>query len=183
MGSIWNLLKRNFFGNLAGIFSLVRGRLRVRTASFRIFSLVLRCVESYPRCFITFNTSFTISISSSVTRSPFKWIQKALLIWETLAIWTASGKLCFQWRIFLKDWLDCSTIATSVLPREQKVLKYYYFNTIIIWIGKVLTTMQIRGSSNVFNLKSAIWSTMRWGEVHGWNGVGLRPTIRMIWTF
>ena len=53
MRSIWNLWKINFFGNLAGIFSLVRGRLCVRTASFRIFSLVLRCVESYPRCFIT----------------------------------------------------------------------------------------------------------------------------------
>ena len=46
-GRFETLKKKNVFGNLAGIFSLVRGRLRVRTASFRIFSLVLRCVESY----------------------------------------------------------------------------------------------------------------------------------------
>ena len=155
MGLIWNLLKTNFFGNLARIFSLVRGRLCICTAFFRIFSLVLHCVESYTHCFITL-PALRFNISSSVTGSPFKWIQKALLIRETLAIWTASGKLCFQWRIFLKDWLDCSTIARSVLSREQ-------CNTIIIWIGKVLTTMQIRGSSNVFDLKSATWSTMRGG--------------------
>ena len=85
------------------------------------------------------------------------------------------GDTCYLssvWQALLsvKDWLDCSTVARSALPREQKVLKYYYFNTIIIWIGKVLTTMQIRGSSNVFNMKSAIWSTMR-GAGLEWSGV------------
>ena len=33
--------------------SLVRGGLRIRTASFRIFTLVLRCVEPFAHCFIT----------------------------------------------------------------------------------------------------------------------------------
>ena len=80
------LLKINFSCNLAGKFSLVCGKLRVRTASFRIFTLFLRCVEPFARCFITLPAFNTIDISSSVTRSPFKWIQKALLIWETLAI-------------------------------------------------------------------------------------------------
>ena len=176
MGSIWNLLKINFFGNLAGIFSLVRGRLRIRTASVRIFSLVLRCVESYPRCFITLPALQSIYLpllQDHLSNGSKRHYQSGKHL-------PFEQRLASFWRIFLKDWLDCSTIARSVLPQEQ------YFNRIIIWIGKVFTNMQIRGSSNVFNLKSAIWSTMRprggRGKVKGWNGAGLRHTIRMIWT-
>ena len=46
------LLKINFFV-ICLENSLVRGGLRIRTASFRIFTLVLRCVEPFAHCFIT----------------------------------------------------------------------------------------------------------------------------------